>query len=85
MLSLEDCVAFSGLTPEQLDAVACFKHVPPVVAAEWAESVLEDCDGEATVEQALEAESRRAHARHLSSEQSCDHALDQFRRDHPHK
>lgn len=85
MLSLVDCVAFSGLTPEQLDAVACYKHVPPVVAAEWAESVMEDSGGESLVESALESQAQLAHDHHLAAEATLDRALDQFRHDHPRK
>lgn len=84
MLSLTDCVAFSGLTPEQLDAVACFKHVPTVVAAEWAETVLDQPDGCAQVEAALEAEVKLAHDHHLTSETAWEHGLEDFRADHPH-
>ncbi|MGE4279832.1 MAG: hypothetical protein AB7G62_09620 [Magnetospirillum sp.] len=84
MLSLTDCVAFSGLTPEQLDAVACFKHVPTVVAAEWAETVLDQPDGCDQVEAALQAEVQLAHDHHLETEQAWEHGLDDFRHEHPH-
>ena len=56
MLSLEDCIAFSGLTPDQLDAVACHKHLPPIVAAEWAEGALETQCGCSDVEHIVAAE-----------------------------
>lgn len=84
MLSLTDCVAFSGLTPEQLDAVACFKHVPTVVAAEWAETVLDQPDGCVQVEAALVAEVKLAHDHHLDRQRSWEHGLDDFRQQHPH-
>lgn len=79
MLSLTDCVAFSGLTPDQLDAVACFKHVPTVVAAEWAETVLEQPDGCEQVEAVLDAEVRLAHDHHLPTEQAWEQGLQEFR------
>jgi hypothetical protein len=83
MLSLVDCIAFSGLTPEQVDAVACFKHIPTVIAAEWAEDTLEKPDGSATVETVLESEAELAHAHHLDSADAWDHGLAEFRHDHP--
>lgn len=82
MLSLIDCIAFSGLTPEQLDAVACFKHVPTIVAAEWAETMLDAPSGCAEVEAALAAEARMAHDHHLSCAESWDRGLMEFRRAH---
>ncbi|HTH17875.1 MAG TPA: hypothetical protein VL974_14545 [Magnetospirillum sp.] len=77
MLSLVDCIAFSGLTPDQLDAVACYKHVPVIVAAEWAEMA---SDGE--VEAVLSHEVRIAAAHHMAQTQCWEHALDEFRQTH---
>lgn len=83
MLSLIDCIAFSGLTSEQLDAVACFKHVPVIVAAEWAEMVLDDPCGCAEIEAVLAIEARVAHDHHLCCAESWDHGLAEFRHAHP--
>lgn len=83
MLSLVDCIAFSGLTPEQVDAVACFKHVPPIIAAEWAEGALESPQGCHEVEAMLTVEAALAHAHHLSSEHDWTEALTAFRASHP--
>lgn len=82
MLSLIDCIAFSGLTPDQLDAVACYKHVPAIVAAEWAETVLDDASGCAEIEAVLVAEVALAHAHRLPCATSWDRGLDEFRRAH---
>ncbi|MEO5373913.1 MAG: hypothetical protein H7840_06480 [Alphaproteobacteria bacterium] len=41
MLSIHDCIAFSGLTGDQLDAVAFHQQLPPIIAAEWAETILD--------------------------------------------
>jgi hypothetical protein len=82
MLSLVDCIAFSGLTPEQLEVVAHFKRIPTVVAAEWAESVL-DCDGGcAEIEQALEEEIALARRNHRTCAETWRIALAQFRTTH---
>ena len=53
MLAFEDCIRFSGLTPDQLDAIADVKHLPPIVAAEWAEATLARPGGPELVELAL--------------------------------
>lgn len=34
MLTFEDCVALSGLTQEEIDAIAVHEHLPEVIAAE---------------------------------------------------
>lgn len=82
MLSLIDCIAFSGLTPDQLDAVACYKHVPTIVAAEWAETALDDPSGCAEVEAMLAAEAHLAHAHHRACAECWDRGLVEFRRTH---
>jgi hypothetical protein len=83
MLSLVDCIAFSGLTPEQVDSVACFKHIPTIVAAEWAEEVLDHPGGSAEIEAVLAAEARLARDHQLDIADGCAHGLREFRRDHP--
>jgi len=84
MLSLEDCIAFSGLTREQLDAVACHEHLPLIVVAEWAETAL-DCEGGCTlVEAILVEEVRGAGRRHPDRLQDWDRGLAEFRRVHAH-
>lgn len=83
MLSLEDCIGFSGLTPDQLDAVAHRRHLPAVIAAEWAEMVLEGPDGARTIEAVLaeELDCARRH-RDARSTRRCLEALADFRRHH---
>lgn len=56
MLSLVDCIAFSGLTDDQLDAIADYQHLPPVLAAEWAETMLDSPAGRDIVETMLRRE-----------------------------
>jgi len=34
MLTLQDCIAFSDLTLEEIDAIAEHEHLPPTIAAE---------------------------------------------------
>ena len=83
MLSLEDCIAFSGLTSEQLDAVACHEHLPLILVAEWAETVLEAEDGCARVAAILAEEVDIAPLHYKDRVESWKHGLEEFRRDHP--
>ncbi|MBI3447036.1 MAG: hypothetical protein HY055_17130 [Magnetospirillum sp.] len=83
MLSLEDCIAFSGLTPEQVDAVACHEHLPLILVAEWAEAVLEAEGGCARVAAILAEEVEVAPFHHKDRVESWKHGLEEFRRDHP--
>jgi hypothetical protein len=83
MLSMVDCIAFSGLTGDQLDAVACYKRLPPIVAAEWAETVLESPDGCRLVETMLMEEVTVAQSHHWPCETAWRGALDEFRRQMP--
>lgn len=85
MLTLQDCIAFSGLTPDQLDAIARHQHLPAVIAAEWAETVLESEDGVRLVEAVLLEEvacARAAGKRDLA--ERLRRGLDEFQHDHPH-
>ncbi|KIL99412.1 hypothetical protein CCC_04183 [Paramagnetospirillum magnetotacticum MS-1] len=82
MLSLEDCIAFSGLTVEQLDAVACHQHLPLIVVAEWAETVLDAEDGFARVAAILAEEVEAAIIHHKDRLDGWSQGLDQFLRDH---
>jgi len=80
MLSLVDCIAFSGLTPDQVDAVACHKHLPAIIAAEWAGKALETAEGRDLVEAVLISELAHAHAHHRACEAAWSAALADFRR-----
>jgi|AGTN01.3.fsa_nt_gi hypothetical protein len=82
MLALIDCIAFSGLSPDQVDAVACYKHIPVIVAAEWAESALEDPHGVEEVEDMLASEAMVAAEHHLACAESWSLALAEFRHEH---
>jgi len=82
MLSLVDCIAFSGLTREQLDAVACHEHLPLIVVAEWAETILERDEGCAKVEAILAEEVEAASIHHQDRAAEWAHGLEEFRRDH---
>ena len=40
MISLEDCIALSGLTRDEIDAIAEHEHVPEIAAAALAQYML---------------------------------------------
>lgn len=84
MLTLEDCIAFSGLTGDQVDAVARHRHIPAIVAAEWAECLLATEDGCNAVEAALIEEAVRATAHHRACAGAWCRGLAEFRHAHPH-
>lgn len=83
MLSLVDCIAFSGLTPDQIEAVACYKHMPIIVAAEWAVTTMDEPEGVDAVENMLAEEAELANERHLACAAAWMTALAEFRRSHP--
>ena len=45
MITLEDCIAFCGLTEEEVLALAEHEHVPEIVAAALAETLLKQRHG----------------------------------------
>lgn len=83
MLQLVDCIAFSGLTSEQLEAVAIHKHMPMVVACEWAECAEECTEGCLVIEGMIEEEVEIAVARgDLRQAERYRHGLEDFLRTH---
>ena len=63
MLSLEDCLEFSDLPTDQIEAIARHEHVPMVVAAEMGCQLLKTAQGIACLECMILdcAESAKAH------------------------
>lgn len=45
MLSVKECIDFSGLTDDELAVIAEHEHLPPVIAAELGSHLLESRDG----------------------------------------
>lgn len=45
MLTLQDCIGFTGLTPEQIEAIAEHEHLGMILATEWAECILDRPNG----------------------------------------
>ncbi|HVI52101.1 MAG TPA: hypothetical protein VM661_12885 [Candidatus Sulfotelmatobacter sp.] len=86
MLSLQDCIGFSGLTPEQLEAIADHEHLELIIAAEWAEQTLDRSDGEELVEQMLTEEVAYCASHHKTDRlRRYMTGLTDFHRQHPPK
>jgi len=49
MLTLEDCIAFSELTEEEILAIADHEHIPEMVAAEMGNYLVHSSSGEIRV------------------------------------
>jgi hypothetical protein len=69
MLTIEDCIALSDLTQEEIDAIAEHEHIPEIVALELGEYLVHARDGIPRIRtiirddiQAAEARGDRAHA-----------------------
>jgi hypothetical protein len=45
MLTIEDCIALSDLTEEEIDAIAEHEHVPEIIAAEMGNYLIHRPDG----------------------------------------
>ena len=85
MLTLQDCIGFSGLTADQLEAVADHEHMDLIIAAEWAEATLDRPEGEEMVERML-AEEVEFCETHPKGDRLIRYqaGLDDFHKHHPH-
>jgi len=45
MLTIEDCIALSDLTEDEIDAIAEHEHVPEIIAAEMGSYLIHRADG----------------------------------------
>ena len=60
MLSWEDCVALSGLTQDEIAAIAEHEHIPQMLAAELGSYLIQQEDGTLRVKAILADDLRRA-------------------------
>jgi len=63
MLSLEDCIALSSLTEEEIAAIAEHEHLPMMVAAELGNWLVQTPDGSHYIRQMIRDDIAAAHAR----------------------
>jgi len=84
MLTLNDCIAFSGLTDEQLEAIAHHEHLSLILAAELAEDMVGCRNGCARLAAMLVEEAREAAlAGDCRRAAQVRHALHEFLAEHP--
>jgi hypothetical protein len=84
MLTLNDCIAFSGLSDEQLEAIARHEHLSMMLAAEMAEEMVACRSGCARLAAMLIEEAREAaRAGDCRRAAQVRHALHEFLADHP--
>jgi hypothetical protein len=63
MLSLEDCIALSELTEEEILAIAQHEHIPEITAAELGNYLVRTSDGRLTIKSMIRDDIRDAAAR----------------------
>ena len=84
MITLEDCIAFSGLTEAEILAIAEHEHIPEVAAAALAQYHLSREYGAEVLRDMIVEDIRSAQG-HADKEhvQTLLHVLHHFLRDHP--
>lgn len=84
MISLEDMVGMSGLTEEEIMAIAEHEHVAPSVATNLAAYLAQDHDGLSKVCAMIIDDIRQAQAAgKVDHESELLHILHHFLREHP--
>jgi hypothetical protein len=63
MLTIEDCIALSHLTPAEVDAIAEHEHLPDIVALEMGEYLMHLPTGEKAVKRIIRDDIHAAQAR----------------------
>jgi hypothetical protein len=63
MLSLEDCIALSGLTEAEILAIAEHEHIPEIAAAELGNYLARSADGRLAIKSMIRDDIRAAEAR----------------------
>jgi hypothetical protein len=84
MISLEDCIAFCGLTEEEVLAIAEHEHRPEIVACALAQYLLNQEHGPEKVRDMIVDDVRAAQARgDREHVRTLLHVLHQFLKAHP--
>lgn len=63
MLSLEDCIALSGLTEDEVLAIAQHEHIPEIAAAELGNYLSSSPDGRLAIKSMIRDDIQAAEAR----------------------
>ena len=84
MIRLEDCIAFCGLTEEEVLALAEHEHIPEVAACALAQSLLKQEHGAERVRDMIVDDVRAAQARgDREHVRTLLHVLHHFLKSHP--
>jgi hypothetical protein len=62
MITIEDCIGLSGLTEEEVDAIAEHEHLPEIVAAELGSYLVATKAGQSEIRRMIENDIARAKA-----------------------
>jgi len=85
MLSIEDCIALSGLTEEEVQAIAEHERIPQVAAAEMAHYLARTPDGELRIKEMIKHDIAAAAASgDRERELALKLVLCEYVRQHPH-
>jgi hypothetical protein len=75
MLTIHDCIELSGLTEEEIDALAEHEHVPEIIAAELGNYLVQTPEGEQRIKSMilddLQAAQERADFQHVLKLKLC--------------
>jgi hypothetical protein len=63
LLSLEDCIGLSGLTREEIDAIAEHEHLPEMIAAELGNYLVHTASGQRAIKNIIRDDICDAQAR----------------------
>ena len=84
MITLEDCIAFCGLTEEEVLAIAEHEHLPEIAAAALAKYLISGEHGKERVRDMIVDDIRQAqHCDDKAHVQTLLHVLHHFLKTHP--
>lgn len=64
MITLEDCIGLSGLTPDEIDAIAEHEHIPEAVAVALGSYLVHKAHGNEIIRDMIRDDIRAALVRH---------------------
>lgn len=66
MITIEDCIGLSGLTKDEVDAIAVHEHLPEIVAAELGSYLVATDAGQGEIRRMIEDDiaEAKAHGQH---------------------
>ena len=84
MLSLQECIDFSDLSEDEIEAIAEHEHVPEIVAAEIGATLLQTTNGVCLIKlYLLENIEQARHRGHFDKANRLEELYRRFNRDHP--